>query len=158
MAPSPHQPLRCLVVDDDPISARALALVVKTVAQVDIAVDGRQAILDVERAVVHNQPYAVILMDIYMPGIDGLSAIRAIRTMEESRANIRQSRIIITSVARSAQLIQNQVGGMVDAYLVKPVDRRLLMKRLQEWGLINHVPANKAAEASTVNVRRNDGT
>src|SRR5262249_12987783 len=75
-----HWHMRLLVVGDDPSVREALALVLDLNGfQVATAADGREAI----RTLAHESPDAVIL-DVLMPGIDGLEVCRRMRAGGDS--------------------------------------------------------------------------
>jgi len=112
---------RVLVVDDEPAVRRALerALALDHY-EVSLAADGREA-LD---AIATDPPDAVVL-DIMMPGIDGLEVTRRIR-----KAGDRTPILILT--ARDA--VDDRVTGLdegADDYLVKPFALRELQARLR---------------------------
>lgn len=73
---SKRRPIRVLVVDDDPLVRGGLRLLLDgdTIEVVGEAADGAEA----QRAVARSRP-DVVLMDIRMPGVDGLAATEAIR-------------------------------------------------------------------------------
>ena len=70
--------LHCLVVDDTDFNRTvAEQILTREGAQVTLAVDGRQALQQLKS---NPAVFDVVLMDVQMPGIDGLAATRAIRT------------------------------------------------------------------------------
>jgi two-component system response regulator MprA len=112
---------RVLVVDDEPAVRRALERAL-TLDQYDVtlAADG-QAALD---SIATDPPDAVVL-DIMMPGVDGLEVTRRMR-----KAGDRTPILILT--ARDA--IDDRVAGLdvgADDYLVKPFALRELQARLR---------------------------
>lgn len=73
-------PIKVLAVDDEPLCCRALQFALhKANLAADVAGSGEQAIQLAE-----NCSYDVVLMDIQMPGIDGLTACRGILAMERN--------------------------------------------------------------------------
>ena len=70
-------PPRVLVAEDHDINAQFLVLLLQRIGlQADIARDGTEAL-----AMTQVQPYAAVLMDLYMPGLNGVEATRAIRAL-----------------------------------------------------------------------------
>ncbi|WP_281805249.1 ATP-binding protein [Methylocystis echinoides] len=119
--------LRCLVVDD----TRLNRLIVEEMlsaegAQATTAVDGRQAL-----QYLRTQPGAfdVILMDVQMPVMDGISATRAIRT--ELGLN-HVAIIALTAGVLPLQRQQARDAGCND-FIPKPVDREQLVLALARF-------------------------
>lgn len=70
-------PPRVLVAEDHDINAQFLVLLLQRMGlQADIAHDGTRAL-----EMMQAQPYAAVLMDLYMPGLNGVEATRAIRAL-----------------------------------------------------------------------------
>ena len=113
--------MHLLVVDDDPAVREALALVLDLNGfEVSTAVDGPEAI----RALSLASPDAVIL-DVLMPGLDGLEVCRRIRAMGNRTP-------VLMLTARSE--ISERVAGLeagADDYLAKPFAREELIARLR---------------------------
>ncbi|MBI5901803.1 MAG: response regulator [Rhodocyclales bacterium] len=120
-----HEGKRVLVVDDDPVNRMvAKTQVEQSGLAVDTADDGEQAI---ERA--RHFDYDLILMDMRMPGIDGLDATRSIRELQG-----RQDTPIIAMTANvfaedRARCFQ---AGM-DDFLMKPFTSDALPSMLLKW-------------------------
>ena len=76
-APLTSESPRILLVDDNAINQKVAArLLAKLNCHVEVASDGYEAIA---RATAPNASYQLILMDIQMPGLDGIAATRAIK-------------------------------------------------------------------------------
>ena len=108
------EPLRILVVDDAPDTRDCMkALLEPHGHHVELAEDGRAAIA----AAVRSRP-DVILMDIAMPGMDGLAASRELREKPETR-NI--PIVIVSAYVDQSRWIAEAVDSGITEVLVKPV-------------------------------------
>ena len=75
-------PLRLLLVEDNPANQKLATYILQDRGhRVDLAGDGQEAI-----SLAEQRRYDVILMDVQMPGMDGLEAALAIRTAEQAAA------------------------------------------------------------------------
>jgi two-component system response regulator MprA len=126
-----------LLVDDDAPIRRMLA---RTLAaegyEVEAAADGGAALAAVERSL----PDAIVL-DVTMPGVDGLAVTRRLRAK-----GLRVPILLLT--ARDA--IHERVAGLdagADDYLVKPFDTQELTARVRALLRRTEPPAERAALA-----------
>jgi CheY-like chemotaxis protein/HPt (histidine-containing phosphotransfer) domain-containing protein/anti-sigma regulatory factor (Ser/Thr protein kinase) len=126
-APQPHYPglpgRRVLVVDDNALNRElATELLQRAGMSVQAATDGRHAL-----RLLAGQAFDAVLMDVHMPGMDGLRATRAIR----ARKALRHLPVIaLTAQARTEDRVHIEAAGM-NAHLTKPIDDVLLYETLQ---------------------------
>jgi DNA-binding response OmpR family regulator len=118
-APSPA-PIRALVVDDEPALVRAVAGYLQREGfTVATAADGESAL----RAARADLPDVVVL-DLMLPGIDGIEVCRTLRTFTDAYV------IMLTARADEVdKLIGLSVGA--DDYLTKPFSPRELVARIR---------------------------
>jgi CheY-like chemotaxis protein len=120
--------LSVLVAEDDPISRSLLGMVFKHMnLVVDFATNGRE-VLD---KVSHNSNYDVILMDIDMPIMDGVSASIALRNGEAGDLGKKVPIVAVTAFNTLSDESKFKRAGM-DFYLPKPVRLKELRKVLVE--------------------------
>ena len=113
--------MRLLVVDDDPSLREALALVLDLNGfDVTTAQDGREAI----RTLADTPPDAVVL-DVLMPGIDGLEVCRRMRAAGDTTPVL-----MLTARAEVGERVEGLEAG-ADDYLAKPFAREELVARLR---------------------------
>jgi CheY-like chemotaxis protein len=120
---------RILVVDDNYDNQMlARTILVRNGYQVDLADNGAAAL-----QAFAGQNYDLILMDVQMPVMDGLSAAREIR-MQEARGKTswRVPIIALTAHAISGYREKCLEGGM-DDYITKPLRKKDLLEKIAHW-------------------------
>jgi CheY-like chemotaxis protein len=119
---------RILLAEDEPINREvSLCLLDAVGLRVDVALDGREA-LDLAR----RQRYALILMDMQMPNMNGVDATRAIRNMGADSLNRDTPILAMTANAFDEDRQVCLAAGMND-HLPKPVDPLVLFETLLKW-------------------------
>lgn len=119
--------VRILVVEDHALNRQLLlALLSKVHVEVVVATHGKEALEVLFNA---DKPFDLILMDIQMPEMDGISATRRIR--QDHRFD-RLPIIAVTANAMSDERAVCLEAGMQD-YLVKPLDRKALYSCIAHW-------------------------
>jgi signal transduction histidine kinase/DNA-binding response OmpR family regulator/HPt (histidine-containing phosphotransfer) domain-containing protein len=120
----PNRPLRILVAEDNPINLElASRLLEKMGHSVLTAGNGRQALAALEHA-----RFDVILMDVQMPGMDGLEATRLLRQREQGTGG-HIPVIALTAHAMKSDRERCLASGM-DEYIAKPIRRQELIDAL----------------------------
>jgi signal transduction histidine kinase/DNA-binding response OmpR family regulator/HPt (histidine-containing phosphotransfer) domain-containing protein len=113
--PSAARRLNILVAEDNAVNQRlARGLLEKQGHTVTIASNGRLAIQELEKG-----PFDLVLMDVQMPEMDGLEAVRAIREREAAGA---PRTPVVAATAYTAQEDRDRcVAAGFDAYVSKPI-------------------------------------
>ncbi len=111
--------LRILVVEDDPVNREVIAQLLEHRGHLVSLVEDGRAALDATQA----QPFDVVLMDVRMPGLDGLAATRAIRARERTSGAPRVPIVALTGHAMAGDRERCFEAGM-DQYVSKPVRAR----------------------------------
>jgi len=129
--------MRALIVEDEFLSRKVLRSFLLTLFEVDIVVNGREAVEAFKLAHEEKSPYDLVLMDIMMPEVDGIEALRKIREMED-RDNLRpRVKVIMTTALDDPQtVLKSFYDGEASGYIVKPVSRDQLYKELEKLGLL----------------------
>lgn len=124
--PAPGRQARVLLVDDDPVNRRlGEAMLAKLGHLAETVGDGRAA---VER--VAAQPAVdLVLMDVQLPGLDGLEATRAIRALGLERQPVI---VALTANAFDTDRARCLAAGM-DDFMTKPMRLTGLRQRLAVW-------------------------
>jgi two-component system response regulator YesN len=116
---------KVLIAEDEPLERRALVYILQQsglpLADISEAVNGRQAVAQTLR----KQP-EIIIMDIKMPGIDGLEAARRIKS------GCPDCKIIFLTAYGHFDYAQQAIQIGTEDYIVKPVNREKLITVLQK--------------------------
>lgn len=111
---------RILIVEDNPISMDLVYDLLEVSGyQVDKATDGFEAL-----KLVKEKPYDLILMDIQLPGLDGLTATRILKEDPKTKE--------IPVIALTAHAMdgddERALNAGCDSYIPKPIDTRSFVK------------------------------
>jgi CheY-like chemotaxis protein len=124
MTPQPAKP-RVLIVDDHPANRRAFESLLEEGYTLGVAATGHQAL-----ELTLRDDYAVILMDVRMPGMDGFEVADLLRKRERTR----HTPIVFISAFDQTvlQLKKGYVAGATD-FIFSPVDEELLKLKVQTY-------------------------
>lgn len=121
--------LRALVVEDNELNTEVVKfLLEKNGIIVDCVADGVQALKSFEKSSLGY--YAMILMDILMPRMNGLEATRRIRTLQRKDASLIPI-IAMSANAFSDDIMRGKMAGM-NEYLAKPLDEEMLIRAIRK--------------------------
>jgi two-component system, sensor histidine kinase and response regulator len=116
---------KILLVEDNEINQEvAQGLLTEGGLEVFVANDGQQAL-----EMIHLHRWDLVLMDMYMPVLDGIAATQAIRLLKGFET---LPIIALTANARQTDLERCLAAGMND-YVLKPIDPEALSQMLLRW-------------------------
>lgn len=135
-APSATKQARILIVEDVDINRELIEIMLGAAGhRIDSVSNGKEAV-----AAVQAQTYDLVLMDIQMPEMDGLTAIRKIRELDTPAGQT-------FVAAMTANVLPQQVREFLEAgfndHIGKPVRREDLLRKMKEW-----LPAADGDEAA----------
>jgi len=120
-----HRGARILVVDDDPLNREVACLLLQEAElATEVATNGQEAVEHLQ-----THPVALILMDMQMPVLDGISATRAIRSREGAN---RTPILAMTANAFDEDRERCLEAGM-DDHLGKPLEPDDFLKKILYW-------------------------
>jgi two-component system chemotaxis response regulator CheY len=129
--------MRALVVEDEFLSRKVLKSFLAPFFDVDVVVNGAEAVEAFRLALVDHHPYDILLMDIMMPEMNGIDALKAIRDIERDKGVQPAHCLMITALSDPKTVITSFHDGAASGYLVKPVDKRKLYSKLEKLELIS---------------------
>jgi len=136
-------PLRILLAEDNAINRTVVMRLLEKRGHEVVAVgDGRDALTRLQ-----HERFDVALLDVQMPGLDGLEVASRVRARENVSGAERVPIVALTARALAGDRERCLASGM-DEYLAKPVDARALFHALDR--LIPHRAARSAGAPSDV--------
>ncbi|MBN2874602.1 MAG: response regulator [Spirochaetales bacterium] len=128
---------RILIAEDDFGSRRMMQKLLDEYGDVDVVVDGEEAVHAFTMAIEESRKYELVLLDIMMPRMDGQEALKLIRQEEKKRSvpPAEEVPVIMTTVLEDPRnVVEAYFKGGATAYIVKPVDRLKLRSALGKIG------------------------
>lgn len=136
-----EQPIHILLVDDRAKSSLALETVLDSEPYNLVkAATGEEAL-----RLLYKDEFAVIVIDVQTPGMDGIETVKLIKTQEKSK----EVPIILTvdESAKAEQLISGGFSGVVD-YVMKPLVPQVLKSKID--GFIDMYQTNQRLKAQSM--------
>jgi signal transduction histidine kinase/NO-binding membrane sensor protein with MHYT domain/ActR/RegA family two-component response regulator len=119
--------LKVLVVDDHPTNRRVVEMILDQVGAERVSVENGKEALE---AYIHER-FDVVLMDIQMPVMDGLTATQKIRLMEREEARPPTPVVILSANALPEHIEAGKAAG-ADRHLAKPISAAALLGVIAE--------------------------
>ncbi len=135
---------RILILEDDPVSGKLMQKYLDPYGDCTLVVDGKTAVEVFEQAVLNGDIFHLLVLDIMVPEIHGKDVLKRIREIE-SRHEIpvgRRARAIMTTALSDTQNVVDSFKGHCDAYLIKPIDRKVLISEISSLGFKTEIDAS----------------
>src|SRR5437762_12410981 len=114
---------RVIVVDDNAVNRELLIEELSHRGfEVEAAANGREAL-----GLVEAHEFDVVLLDIMMPGVDGLAVLRGIR----KRKALAELPVIMTTARDTRADVIEALSLGANDYIAKPIDLHVLMARIR---------------------------
>jgi len=126
-SPKPGRTLRVLLAEDHPTNQRVVQLILASQgAEVVIAGDGTEAV-----AAFKAGPFDVVLMDMQMPVMDGLTATREIRAHEAASPGLARTPVVMLSANAMAEHREDALAAGADSHVAKPITAASLLAGIE---------------------------
>ncbi len=117
--------LKLLVAEDNPMNRRVVELLLaQSGLQITFAENGREAVEKFSAA-----RFDLVLMDLQMPIMGGLAAMRAIRAWEKAQGRIPTPMLAVSANATDEHVIEAKEAG-ADDHVAKPIVREILFEAI----------------------------
>ena len=130
--------MRILIAEDDLASRIFMKKFLSKYGDCDVAVNGLEALDAFLAALKEERPYHLICLDVMMPKLDGLKALKAIRDIEQQKGidGLERTKIIMTTALNDKITITNAYDAGCEAYAWKPIEIDKFIIVMGKLGLI----------------------
>lgn len=130
--------LRFLVVDDCDLVREITKAILESIVDVETANCGRESVNRFKETVNTKDAFDVILMDIEMPNLDGIDALKEIRQIEKELGMFPPNEtkiIMVSALMNHMAIIESLKYGKANSYIVKPIEINELISELHKLGI-----------------------
>ena len=130
--------MKILIAEDDLASRRFLSKFLAQYGEVDLVVDGLEALDAYLMTIKEKAPYDLICLDIMMPKVDGVKVLKAIRDFETKQGVGPEKRVkvIMTTALAETDYVNQAFEIGCEAYAAKPIDTNKMLEVIRKLGLI----------------------
>ena len=122
--------MNILIVEDDVASLKILKKYLEQYGSVYTATTGEEAIQQIKGC---NSGYAIVFLDIFLPGIDGIELLRIIREKERCNKSCSvKEKVVIVSSTDEEEYVSAAKRLGVETYIVKPINLDVLDKIMKK--------------------------
>lgn len=131
--------MKILIAEDDLASRRFMSRFMSAYGECDITVDGIEAIEAYILGLDSGEPYELVVLDVMMPRVDGIKALKTIRELEKARGIVgaERAKIIVTTALGETQYIMSGFETGLEMYINKPVETDRMEAAMEKMGLLD---------------------
>jgi len=130
--------MKSLIAEDEFISRQCLYHQLSRFGEVKIAHNGREAVWAFFEAMTAHDPFDLVCLDIMMPHMDGLEALKSMRLLEMAvhpESTEKSIIMMMTALADKDQVARALQNGCTD-YMLKPISEYDLIEKINAFGLV----------------------
>lgn len=130
--------MRILIAEDDLASRIFMKKFLSKYGDCDVVVNGIETIDAYLDSLKEGNPYDLICLDIMMPRLDGLKALRSIRDIEKQKGITEDSRVkvIMTTALNDKDTVMSSYDMGCEAYAWKPIEMDKFVAVMKSLGLL----------------------
>lgn len=130
--------MRILIAEDDLASRKFIFEFMSKYGMCDVTFDGMEALDAFLMALDEEKPYDLVCLDIMMPKLDGIKALKAIRDIETQKgiSDDKRVKIIMTTALNEVEVVHGAFEYGCEAYAAKPIDTKKLVQVMEKLGII----------------------
>lgn len=129
--------MRILIAEDDYASRKFMIQFLAAYGDVDVTIDGEEAVMAYQMALDSEDYYQLVCLDIMMPHKDGQETLQEIRRMEEEQQIPveKRAKVIMTTALSELEQVNKAFDEGCQGYAAKPLDTDKFLKVMKKLGL-----------------------
>jgi len=134
--------MKILIVDDELVSRKKMEKIMQRFGSCQCVDSGMEAIKAYTEALIGQEPFGLVTLDVSMPDMGGTEALVMIRSVERKNAIPKDARakiLIVTAQSDQATVMASIEAGC-DDYLKKPFSFKHVAQKLERMGLDTSLP------------------
>jgi HD-like signal output (HDOD) protein/CheY-like chemotaxis protein len=141
--------MKILILDDEIVSRTKLTLIMEHFGECDAVDNGKDAIARFRAAHHKQDPYELIMLDINLPGMNGIEVLSEIRKIEQGPEikPERSAKILMATSYRDRDRIIASIQSGCNDYIGKPFDIDIIRKKLAKLGICEPDQPNKSEDS-----------
>jgi two-component system chemotaxis response regulator CheY len=131
--------MKTLIVEDEFTGRAILQGILGGFGDCHVAVSAEEAVHAFKNSFQASVPYDLICMDIHLPGMNGIEAVKEIRDFEETHGVLSSQGVKIlmaTAIDKPHEVVES-FKSLCDGYLIKPISAQALFEKLKALKLPN---------------------
>lgn len=134
--------MKILIAEDDSKSRNNLFDLLSQYGECDLVIDGMETMDAYLISLMENDPYDLIYLNMFIPKVEGIKILKAIRDIENQRIKEEyHSTVIISSLLENIDEAEKIFDIGIDGYIIKPIKSERVLALLNELSMINKIKA-----------------
>ena len=131
--------MRTLIIDDDDANRKILSLFLTPLGHTDTAPSGDEGLILFKKSIDEKVFYDLVVLDIRMPGMDGITTLKNMRALENEQdvSGQETAKIVMMTAVTDKNVVVDAFRQGCNAYVIKPLDREELLRQIKMLKLIN---------------------
>jgi len=133
--------MKSLIVEDNFTTRRLMQIYLANFGECAVAINGVEAVNAIEQGIVSNDHYDLVCMDVMMPQMDGIQALKLIRQMEKAHGvgQTDSVKVIVTTATEQPGDRESANENGCSAYLIKPIRKADLIGEVEKLGFEKNI-------------------
>ena len=130
--------MKILIVDDELVSRRKMAIILRELGDCRAVENGNAAVRSFTEAIENGAPYDLVTLDISLPDMDGTTVLKMIRDLEKGNAIPEDAcaKVLMVTAHGDQATVMSSISAGCNDYIKKPFTLERILHKLAKMGLV----------------------